>query len=81
MKGTGPLSAPGGCSGLAHVHTHLNTDQRPDIQAALIQILTSGSEFESLILEKYFRMEFSEYEHVWGNLCFFFSTLSKHLFI
>ena len=38
-KGTGPLSSPGGCSGLAHVHTHLNTEQRPDIQAGLICLL------------------------------------------
>jgi len=32
LSGGGPLTSSGGCGGLAHVHTELNTDPRPDIQ-------------------------------------------------
>jgi len=32
LSGKGPLTSSGGCGGLAHVHTELNTDPRPDIQ-------------------------------------------------
>eukprot|EP00092_Neocalanus_flemingeri_P004698 GFUD01005063.1.p1 GENE.GFUD01005063.1~~GFUD01005063.1.p1 ORF type:complete len:608 (-),score=134.10 GFUD01005063.1:206-2029(-) len=32
LTGGGPLTSSGGCGGLAHVHTEVNTDPRPDIQ-------------------------------------------------
>ena len=40
VNGKGPLSSPGACNGLAHVHTDLNTEERPDVQAS--QLLTLG---------------------------------------
>ena len=40
VHGKGPLSSPGACNGLAHVHTDLNTEERPDVQAS--QLLTLG---------------------------------------
>ncbi len=43
MNGKGPLSSPGACSGLAHMHTPLNTEQRPDIQAGFLT--STGSRF------------------------------------
>jgi len=32
LNGGGPLTSSGGCGGLAHVHSHINTDPRPDIE-------------------------------------------------
>ena len=32
QKGTGPFAAPGGCTGLAHIHSDIKVDKRPDIQ-------------------------------------------------
>ena len=32
MSGGGPLTSSGGCGGLAHVHSDINTESRPDVQ-------------------------------------------------
>ena len=64
-EGKGPLSSTGGCAGLAHVHSGINTDKsRPDVQFHLLG-LTVATDY-GLILKE--------------NLGFYLNTI-KQLFL
>ena len=42
--GSGPLASNGGLEGVAHIHTDINTDTRPDIQLHLVA-LTAATDY------------------------------------
>ena len=44
QDGSGPLASNGGLEGVAHIHTDINTDPRPDIQLHLVA-LTAATDY------------------------------------